>query len=49
VRAAEARLRALGCRKINLQIRATNQAIAAFYHSLGYGFEEHTNMSKLTS
>ena len=49
VRAAEARLRALGCRKINLQIRAANQAVAAFYRSLGYGFEEHINMSKLTS
>lgn len=34
--AAEARLRELGCPKINLQIRAENEAVRAFYERLGY-------------
>src|SRR4051794_5761666 len=29
-------LRGLGCPKINLQVRATNQAVVAFYEKLGY-------------
>jgi ribosomal protein S18 acetylase RimI-like enzyme len=46
VRAAEARLQALGCRKINLQVRATNHAVAAFYEHLGYAVEQRISLGK---
>jgi ribosomal protein S18 acetylase RimI-like enzyme len=46
VRAAEARLHALGCRKINLQVRATNRAVVAFYERLGYAVEERVSLGK---
>ena len=45
---AEARLAALGCGKINLQIRAGNEAVAAFYRRLGYQVEERISMGKRT-
>lgn len=47
IREAEKRLWALGCVKINLQIRATNQGVAAFYQGLGYAVEERISMGKL--
>jgi ribosomal protein S18 acetylase RimI-like enzyme len=47
--AAEDRLRALGCIKINLQVRAENSAVADFYRNLGYEIETHTDMSKAIS
>ena len=47
VRAAEARLAALGCVKVNLQIRATNAAVARFYHRLGYQVEERISMGRV--
>ncbi len=46
VRAAEERLRALGCRKINLQVRATNRAVVEFYERLGYAVEERVSLGK---
>lgn len=46
VREVEARLAALGCRKINLQIRATNIQVQAFYDRLGYGTEDRVSMGK---
>jgi ribosomal protein S18 acetylase RimI-like enzyme len=46
VREAEKRLHALGCRKINLQVRATNNAVAKFYECLGYSVEERISMGK---
>lgn len=46
MREAEARLRALGCVKINLQIRMENGAVADFYRGLGYEIETRTDMSK---
>lgn len=46
VREAEARLRALGCGKINLQVRAGNGAVAEFYRRLGYAVEERISMGK---
>jgi ribosomal protein S18 acetylase RimI-like enzyme len=46
VRAAEATLRALGCPKINLQVRATNQTVVAFYRALGYQIEERVSMGR---
>ena len=47
MREAEDRLRALGCGKINLQVRAANHAVVDFYRSLGYGVDERISMSKL--
>jgi len=47
VRAAEAALAELGCNKINLQIRAGNEAVANFYRALGYAVEARTSMGRL--
>jgi ribosomal protein S18 acetylase RimI-like enzyme len=44
VRAAEDRLRRLGCRKVNLQVRPMNHEVVAFYRSLGYEVEERVSM-----
>ena len=49
VRDAENRLAVLGCRKINLQIRATNSQVQAFYDRLGYGTEDRVSMGKRLS
>lgn len=44
---AEQRLWALGCVKINLQVRGTNQGVSAFYKNLGYVVEDRISMGKL--
>lgn len=36
----------LGCPKLNLQIRAENTDVVAFYESLGYHVEERVSMGK---
>ena len=46
VEEAEARLKAMGCRKINLQIRASNAAVIGFYESLGFSVEERVSLGK---
>ena len=46
MRAIEAALSALGCTKLNLQIRGGNEAVAAFYRKLGFQVEERVNMGK---
>lgn len=46
LRDAEQRLRAMGCGKINLQIRTGNEAVAAFYRRHGYEIEERMSMGK---
>ena len=46
VDAATAKLRALNCPKINLQIRATNTAVIAFYKKLGFNVDEVISMGK---
>lgn len=46
VHAAEARLRALGCPKVNLQVRGENAAVAAFYTALGYVVEDRLSLGK---
>ncbi|MCP5149693.1 MAG: GNAT family acetyltransferase [Ectothiorhodospiraceae bacterium] len=46
MRAAEAGLTRLGCPKVNLQVRATNTAVIAFYESLGYDVEERASMGR---
>ncbi len=43
---AEQRLRALGCAKINLQVRATNERVIGFYRSLGFRIDETVSMGK---
>jgi len=47
VRFAEQTLTARGCLKINLQITDGNEAVAAFYESLGYVVEKRVSMGKL--
>ena len=46
VHAAETGLRRLGCSKVNLQVRATNQAVVAFYQRVGYQTEERVSMGR---
>ena len=41
------RLTALGCNKVNLQIRADNAAVARFYESLGFAIEDRISMGRL--
>ena len=43
---AEQALKALGCPKLNLQIRAGNEAVIAFYASLGYTEDETVSLGK---
>jgi len=43
---AEDRLRALGAPKINLQVRAANHDVIAFYETLGYRVDETVNLGK---
>ena len=42
----EERLRAMGCPKINLQIRSSNVDVIRFYQSLGYSEDDVVNMGK---
>ena len=44
---AEARLRRLGCTKINLQVRSTNAAVVGFYQDLGYEIEDRISLGKV--
>ena len=44
--AAEDRLGALRCPKINLQVRASNSGVIAFYRSLGYQTDEVISLGK---
>jgi len=46
VRSAERGLRTLGCPKVNLQVRATNEEVVAFYSSVGYQVEERVSMGR---
>ena len=43
---AEARLRAIGCPKINLQIRSSNTEVVAFYRALGFSVDDSLSMGK---
>ncbi|WP_343519899.1 GNAT family acetyltransferase [Sphingomonas sp.] len=46
VRAAEKRLAALGCVKVNLQVRDTNREAARFWAQMGYGEEPRISMGR---
>lgn len=43
---AETRLRALGCPKINLQVRGTNAQVIEFYKRIGYEIEDRVSFGK---
>jgi ribosomal protein S18 acetylase RimI-like enzyme len=43
---AERRLRALGCPKINLQVRTSNLGVIAFYQSLGFVMDDVVSLGK---
>ena len=42
----EQRLEALGCPKVNLQVRAGNEDVLAFYRALGYGVDDVVSLGK---
>jgi len=46
MRAVEERLARLGCPKLNLQVRATNSQVVAFYEKLGYEVAARISMGK---
>lgn len=46
VRAAEKRLAAMGCTKVNLQVRDTNRDAARFWAHMGYGEEPRISMGR---
>jgi GNAT superfamily N-acetyltransferase len=43
---AEQWLLALGCPKVNLQVRTSNEHVIAFYRHLGYGTDDVVSMGK---
>ena len=43
---AEARLRAMGCPKINLQVRNTNIEVVEFYKTLGFKRDDVASLGK---
>lgn len=46
VEAATAKLKAMGCPKINLQIRASNPAAIEFYQRLGFQIDQVVSMGR---
>jgi ribosomal protein S18 acetylase RimI-like enzyme len=46
LRRLEAALVERGCLKVNLQVRAANAGVVAFYEKLGYAVEERVSMGK---
>jgi ribosomal protein S18 acetylase RimI-like enzyme len=46
MRHVEERLSAMGCPKLNLQVRADNTAVLEFYRKLGYAVEERASLGK---
>ena len=42
----EARLKEMGCPKLNMQVRATNRAVLAFYERIGYAEEQNISLGK---
>jgi ribosomal protein S18 acetylase RimI-like enzyme len=43
---AEQSLQDIGCPKINLQVRASNRAVIAFYQQLGFSEEPRASLGK---
>jgi len=46
MRRVEEELAHMGCPKLNLQVRANNDEVVAFYKRLGYDIEERVSMGK---
>ena len=46
MRRVEEGLTALGCPKLNLQVRPSNEDVVAFYERLGYAVEDRVSMGK---
>jgi len=46
VEQVESRLRALGCPKINLQLRTSNVDVVSFYEAIGYAADDVISMGK---
>jgi ribosomal protein S18 acetylase RimI-like enzyme len=46
MQSVEAGVAWLGCPKINLQVRASNEGVVSFYKKLGYQIEERISMGK---
>ena len=46
VREAERALHALGCEKINLQVRAANEDVVRFSRALGYAVEDRISLGR---
>ncbi len=44
--AAEQRLVQIGCPKVNLQVRASNQEALAFYRRIGYSLDDVVSMGR---
>lgn len=47
IRHVEAVLLALGCPKINLQVRSSNAGVVIFYQKLGYEVEDRISLGKV--
>jgi ribosomal protein S18 acetylase RimI-like enzyme len=43
---AERLLRTIGCPKLNLQVRATNQGVVAFYRAIGFSVDNVISLGK---
>jgi ribosomal protein S18 acetylase RimI-like enzyme len=43
---AERRLRDLGCAKVNLQVRSSNETAREFYRQIGYTVDEAVSFGK---
>ncbi|MFZ2056621.1 MAG: GNAT family N-acetyltransferase, partial [Acidimicrobiales bacterium] len=43
---AERRLRDLGCAKLNLQVRASNETATEFYRQIGYAVDDVVSLGK---
>lgn len=46
MQSAESTLEALGCPKLNIQVRETNEAVLAFYKKLGYTVDPVVSLGK---
>ena len=46
MKAVEEKILAMGCPKINLQIRTDNKVAVKFYESIGYEMDEVVSMGK---
>jgi len=46
IRSAIFNASALGCPKLNLQIRTDNVAVQAFYKEIGFGIDDAVSMGK---